>query len=84
MTDDSKTDCSDVSQAKLYSLEDSSKISFKNLKCENSDKEKEQNIYQKYIDEIKEINDEEQLCQHIKNLTQENFENAQLSSILNE
>ena len=170
MIDNTKTDCSHVSQAKLYSLEDFNKISFKNLKCENCDEqnelficlvcskafcsknknshynehyktnkehclylntidlniwccecgcsiksektdeyiksfknyepeedyeinyenddeiEKEQNVtyYQKYIDEIKEINDEEQLCQHIKNLTQENFENAQLSSILNE
>ena len=170
MTDKAKTDCSHVSKAKLLSLEDFTKISFKNLKCENcgdveelficllcgkafcsknknshfvehhkttpehclyldtndlniwccecdcniksektdeyiksyknyepeedyeidyendleKEKKKENTTYdQKYIDEIKEMNNEDDLCQHIKNLTQENFENAQLSSNLN-
>ena len=169
MTDNTKTDCPHVSKDKLYSLEDFSKISFKNLKCEkceesdelficllcgkafcsknknyhfnehhktikehclyldtkdlniwccecgcniksektdeyikiykkyepekdyeinyeidNKEEKKENTTYdQKYIDEIKEMNNEDELCQHIKNLTQENFENAQLSLALN-
>ena len=41
MTDDFKKDCPHVSQAKLLSLEDFSKISFSKLKCENCDEVEE-------------------------------------------
>ena len=173
MTDDFKKDCPHVSQAKLLSLEDFSKISFSKLKCENCDeveellicifcgkafcskkknshfnehhkttpehclyldikdlsiwcsecknkeenngcyiksektdeyinsyknykqkqddesdnekevKEEEENkknmtYDQKYIDDIKEMKSEDDLCQHIKDLTQENFKDTQL------
>ena len=50
---------------------------------EEDDKDKNMTYDEKYLEEIKEINDEEELCKHIKNLTKENFTNEQFSSKLN-